>query len=428
MDTTERTEEPPSRPTDDPPRRWWVVAASIAVLVGSVGIAGAALDSGGGRSDDATAPGNWRVLAFSPLAARESAASVWTGEEWIIWGGAFVATTPTAGAEVHTEIDGPDGAGAYADGAAHDPATDTWRSIVAGPLRPRAEPFAAWTGAEMVVAGGRSGSVDLRDAAAYDPAADAWRTLPDLPGIVVGLEMIGGRLGALVTIGDDLDGWPGGLAVGLSAFDPTSGEWSEPADSGIAANALVALTASDTHLYVFDGLAVHALSLDGGVDLALTLDDAGDPVPNGRILDAGVVWTGSDLVLAGVDRHDENRPVWSVRHDPSTGITRPVPHDAGWGNGPTNAVLGDGFVVFTHTGPYEPVRVFSLATDTWGAAPDAPIDVGRQLPAVAWTGDELLVWGGRTATTLRDGITTEGRSQSDGAALTLTGVAAGDAR
>ena len=39
--------------------------------------------------DFAIAPseGGWRLLAPSPLAARTNAATVWTGDEMIVWGG-----------------------------------------------------------------------------------------------------------------------------------------------------------------------------------------------------------------------------------------------------------------------------------------------------------------------------------------------------
>lgn len=107
----------------------------------------------------------WRTLARPPIAARQSAASVWTGKEWIVWGGT------TGSAEL-------------ADGAAYDPATDTWRTIAASPLSAR-RIRGVWTGQEMIVDAGSTGGdpvtgnfeMALADGAAYDPVADMWRTI-----------------------------------------------------------------------------------------------------------------------------------------------------------------------------------------------------------------------------------------------------------
>lgn len=107
----------------------------------------------------------WRPLADVPIAPRQNAASVWSGREWIIWGGG-------------------DDEGEFADGAAYDPAADTWRPLAVAPLGAR-KTQAAWSGAEMIVmAGSRGGgsgvccgTMALGDGAAYDPATDTWRSL-----------------------------------------------------------------------------------------------------------------------------------------------------------------------------------------------------------------------------------------------------------
>ena len=118
---------------------------------------------------------SWRELAQPPIERRQQAASVWTGTEWIVWGG-------TNGDE---EFD---------DGAAYDPASDTWRVIPDSPLSPR-RVRGAWTGAELIVVAGSTGGepltgngeMALSDGAAYDPSSDSWRALtagPAHPGFV----------------------------------------------------------------------------------------------------------------------------------------------------------------------------------------------------------------------------------------------------
>jgi hypothetical protein len=117
----------------------------------------------------------WRALTPPPIAPRQGAASVWTGTEWIIWGG------------VDRDI-GPDGFTTdahrlFGDGAAYDPAADTWRIIADAPIGARLA-GGVWTGSELLIQAGRSASqspMAYADGAAYDPATDTWRSIT--PGI-----------------------------------------------------------------------------------------------------------------------------------------------------------------------------------------------------------------------------------------------------
>jgi hypothetical protein len=145
----------------------------------------------------------WRRIATPPIADRHHAASVWTGTEWIVWGGA-------------------DGTQEFADGAAYDPVTDTWRMIAESPLAARWG-GGVWTGSEVLVVAGASGGDRVTgngvfahaDGAAYDPATDTWRSLPDGPA----------HPGATpVWTGDRLIEFFKGTAV---LFDPGEETWTE---------------------------------------------------------------------------------------------------------------------------------------------------------------------------------------------------------
>src|SRR5919109_3329070 len=64
------------------------------------------------------------------------------------------------------------------DGAAYDPADESWREIATAPYAlDRAH--AIWTGEEMIVYGMRPGesSPDPARGLAYDPAGDRWREI-----------------------------------------------------------------------------------------------------------------------------------------------------------------------------------------------------------------------------------------------------------
>lgn len=111
-----------------------------------------------------------------PLEVRHSAALVWTGEEIVVWGG---------------ELEGPNvgvpdlGWREYADGAAFDPRSATWRTMAPAPLPAIGEfPIGVWTGTHVVIATDRS-------LAAWDPATDTWTALPDLPADAVAMAWTG---------------------------------------------------------------------------------------------------------------------------------------------------------------------------------------------------------------------------------------------
>jgi len=111
----------------------------------------------------------WTSLPQPPVERRQSAASVWTGSEWIVWGGTN---------------DGPD----LNDGVAFNPVTGTWRTLSASPLSAR-RVNGVWTGTEMLIAAGGTGGVAATgsgsnaqsDGAAYDPSTDTWRSIADGP-------------------------------------------------------------------------------------------------------------------------------------------------------------------------------------------------------------------------------------------------------
>ncbi len=81
---------------------------------------------------------------------------------------------------------GTDGEDLHADGAAYDPGTGRWRTLPPSPLSARAGQAASWTGTEMIIWGGYDRVSAHRFAvtssgAAYDPATSTWRRLPPAP-------------------------------------------------------------------------------------------------------------------------------------------------------------------------------------------------------------------------------------------------------
>jgi hypothetical protein len=125
---------------------------------------------------------SWRAVAPSPLSGHSSAVAVWTGEEFLVWGGGI------AGRDWPPEP--------VAEGAAYNPEADTWRTIPPAPVASDPFPRAVWTGEEMIVlwqewTPGESAGL------AYDVANSSWRELPDpqvrlgdIEGIWTGEEVV----------------------------------------------------------------------------------------------------------------------------------------------------------------------------------------------------------------------------------------------
>ena len=105
--------------------------------------------------------GTWDPLLPSPLSARRSPASVWTGSELLIWGGSNQGAF-------------------FDDGAAYNPATEEWRPLPTPDISARAPEF-VWTGEEMIVWGAGRVQPRRRDGAAYDPGTNRWRAIAESP-------------------------------------------------------------------------------------------------------------------------------------------------------------------------------------------------------------------------------------------------------
>jgi hypothetical protein len=145
--------------------------------------------------------GTWTLLPPSPLSARSEPVAAWTGQEALMWG---------------------DANGLDLDGAAYNPVTGVWRMIAPAPLPHGLEYSGAWTGTELVVLGART---TTPQAAAYDPESDRWREL-DPPQIVLSegaprFEVVstGERLVALGQF-DQAD------PTQVLVYDPQTDEWS----------------------------------------------------------------------------------------------------------------------------------------------------------------------------------------------------------
>jgi hypothetical protein len=167
------------------------------------------LGAGFVRAFSTPVPAWANASAASAPSSRVDASGVWTGEEWLIWGGRGPGQTPLdsgSGYMPATDAwarllaaDAPEARSAHSavwtggemlvwggfgksplnTGARFSRARLSWEPMATlGAPSPRHQHGAAWTGRAMVVFGGQSTEGLLGDGGLYDPVQDQWSALP----------------------------------------------------------------------------------------------------------------------------------------------------------------------------------------------------------------------------------------------------------
>jgi hypothetical protein len=230
-------------------------------------------------------------------------ASIWTGTEFIVWGGTS-------------------GGVSWNDGAAYNPSTDTWRLLAASPLAGRHDHCAVWTGTEMIIHGGvNTASTFFDDGARYNPATDKWTPMPFNPNgkatyasaVWTGTEMI------------IYGGFDGGNVHGGARYNPASNTWKliSPGTGTFQARyrPLVAWTG---HEMIIWGGGQGTTGLSDGIrynpvtDTWITLADGANfvgtnPGGGGRLHDIFYTWTGEEFMWMGFWNDGGNNAVYSYR-------------------------------------------------------------------------------------------------------------------
>ena len=150
----------------------------------------------------------WSQMPFAPM-SMFGAVTGWTGRRFLAWGGTCCEETSH-------------------DGAAYNPASNTWRKLPTAPLSLRRDASGAWTGRELVVAGGFTFRPDdtfkpFRDAASYNPSTRKWRKLPPMPRRLWGATAVWDGKEILFIGG--FTSTPRQLAVHGMAYNPATNRW-----------------------------------------------------------------------------------------------------------------------------------------------------------------------------------------------------------
>ena len=364
------------------------------------GIGGTNQFNDGGRYIPST--GQWVAISNSLTnspAARQFHSSVWTGTEMIVWGGASAA-------------------GDLNDGGRFNPGSSSWILIpnsLAGTPVARESHTAVWSGSEMIVWGGFSGTAGalLNDGGRFNPASNQWisvsNTLANAPGsryehsaVWTGTEMIiwGGSTGS-----SELN--DGGR------FNPALGSWI------YLPNAISAAPSPRAgHTSIWNG---SEMIVWGGANGSSYLNDGGrfNPALNNWIYLAGnvagspagryqhtAIWSGSEMMIWG-GANSSGFLNDGGRYNPASGAWTPIMgtlpnapatranHTAIWSGSEMIAWGG-----IAAAGNLNDGGRFNPLTGGWIAiAPSLPnTPLPRANHTAVWTGAEMVVWGGNTPT------------------------------
>lgn len=359
-----------------------VWTGSTMIVWGGVDFAGDPLGDGA-RYDPAADAWSGMASNGAPV-ARSGHAAVWCASRMVIWGGA--------------------GANGFENsGSRYDPATNKWFAMTttAAPTA-RADVAAVSTGTRMVVWGGDDGGAGAQDGGRYDPAADAWS------GLAIAGAPQGRRAPLSVWTGTRMIVWGGSRLDGVERLLDTGGRYDPTADAWLPTNAGSAPSArSDaTSLWtgswwiVWHGTTLAGPVLDGSrydpaLDVWSPMNTVGDPPrevsaavwAGGRL----VAWGGLDAVLGLVNTGSRYDPVADAWQPTSTiGAPPPLSVDAR-----VAVSTGDRMIVWGRTGTfgtaggrYDPVA------DTWSPMTSAGAPPAASYAAAAWSGCEMLVFGG----------------------------------
>jgi len=334
-------------------------------------------------------------------------------------------------------------------GVAAGASTATWKPLPRAPIAGRIAAGTVWTGKEVLVVGGVSGTekTDVSDGAAYNPATRTWRKLPAGSGVT-------GDVEAAAWTGHTAVFWAGNSPMGPvrgAVYDPSTNRWRRLPSGPLGPREGYWSAWTGKELLIVGGTSGDGFA--GPVAAAVDPETGSWRVLKGLntlvgLLQYGTFWTGSRVIIVGKrcvtpDRGStctKYRPVF-VSYDPATDTRRQLgttsPPDAdrglisiGWYRhealflyAPTQRILGyDPATGRWHAGAAAPctlswshtywqtawlgdryvaacgktsLQVYDPARDRWTIVLAGPSPLNsRSWSAIAWTGRELFAWSG----------------------------------
>lgn len=338
----------------------------------------------------------WLPIAPPPaqFVPREKAAYTTFSDKVFIWGG-----LNAKGEELR-------------NGAIYDPVQDSWQLIMEEPAAPSARELATavWTGNAVLVFGGRvhgDMGMALRDAALYDPVANRWGKVRDNPT---------GRVAPIAAVYNGMAVFWSGLSAGLiplggaDRYRVSADEWAASTTvSGPSRLGHTACAGIGDSFFVYGGIDSTLTGTDKayrysfGTNSWSTLSRG----PSARWEAFGAtdgtsfyVWGGRDAkqVRSDGSRYDNEWVAIDVRGAPSP---RYAPlRESGWTftlDEPSFAVLGG---LGTNANYLHDGGRYMTATDSWASIPAWTSSEDHAFGVAVLAAGELIVFGGRTGSTL----------------------------
>ena len=330
----------------------------------------------GGRYNPVTDTWSATNTADAPT-ARSNHSAIWSGTEMIVWGG---------------HLDDAN----LNNGSRYDPASDSWTDISTTEApSARSSHHAVWTGNEMIVWGGNS-----KTGGRYDPSSDTWvPTSTNDPvyakerhtAVWTGTEML--IWGGSNLIGDFL-----GLGI---RFDTVTGSWSLMSTTNEPFGRFFHTAVwTGSKMIVWGGQYGTTLFNDGGrydpiSDSWMNTSTSGAPSERANHV---AVWTGSEMLIWGGNtyegyandggRYDPDSNTWSAIN--TSGAPSGRAYLIGIWSGSEMIVWGG----YTASGDTNSGGRYNPQTNAWTDTSITDAPTGRHFNTAVWTGAEMIVWGG----------------------------------
>ena len=292
---------------------------------------------------------------YSPF-PRCGHSAIWTGTEMIIWGGGYFITNT---------------------GDRYDLILDAWTPIsILNAPEPRSGHDAVWTGNEMIVWGGE-GFNDvpcppnnfLITGGKYNPTTNQWSPTSTINAPESRF------VEAVVWTGNEMIVW-GGFKYNSSCsgtiFINTGGKYNPATDNWTATDASTAPFARAFHTAIWSGAEMIVWGGQGCIDSVCSTKDFLNT--GGRYNPTADTWTSTTLSSAPQARSSPDA-IW-------TGNEMII--WAGWCDN-VNCPL---YYALNTGGRYNP------QTNTWVATDISTAPTGREGPIALWTGNDMIIWGG----------------------------------
>jgi len=348
----------------------------------------------GGRYNPLT--NSWSQIGTKdPNSFRTSHMAVWTGAEMIAWGG---IGDGTANSGINT-------------GRRYDPATDSWSATATSGAPPGAwDGSIVWTGTEVIIWGGQSGTLVQDTGGRYNPVTNSW----------IAMATDEGRTdNAYVWSGTQMIVWGGSTWVtpwsGTGAsYNPATNSWSPISNVGAPSPRKTdrSFAWSGAEMLIWGGFGSTGEVGGGGrynpaSNSWTAISNVG--APQARYGHA-LVWSGAEMIVWGGAQYSPQQLFdTGGRYNPATDTWSPTSATntpiaalfatAIW-SGAEMIVWGgacdEAGQITCHSDSYEGGR-YNPQTDSWTPTTLDGVPEARSFHTAVWTGEAMIVWGGTGA-------------------------------